>query len=133
MEKKLDKKKKPLFVKILLSILYIILALLILFIGWMVFCSFQKDSNVKALPADYSVYIRTDSIYHAAEPLIDLKAMDVVLAEQNLSSFRKVFYTIRESNLRKNKLLAFALSRKVDAALYDQNNYVAIIDMGFLS
>ncbi len=131
--KKTDKKKKPVIVKILLGILFFILAVLLVFIAWMTFCAFQRDSSVKALPPDYSVYIRTDSIYHAAEPLIDLKAMDVVLAEQNFTSFRNTFYTIRESKFRKNKFLALALSRKVDAALYDQNNYLAIMDMGFLS
>ncbi|MCR5189694.1 MAG: hypothetical protein K6C97_12240 [Treponema sp.] len=130
---KTDKKKKPVIVKILLGILYFILAILLVFIAWMTFCAFQRDSSVKALPSNYSLYIRTDSIYHAAEPLIDLKAMDVVLAEPDFTSFRDTFYTIRESKLRKNKLLAFALSRKVDAALYENNNYLAVIDMGILS
>lgn len=133
-EKDVKKKaKKPFIVKLLLAILYLILTILIVFIAWMAFCAFQRESSVKALPSDYSLYIRTDSIYDAAEPLIDLKAMDVVLAEPDFSSFRNTFYTIRESSLRKNKLLALALSRKVDAALYEDNNYLAIIDMGFLS
>jgi len=128
-----NKKKKPFIVKLLLTILFIILGLLLVICGWLSFCALQKDSSVKALPNNYSLYIRTDSIYHAAEPLIDLKAMDVVLADPQFSNFRSDFYKIRESKLRKNKLLAFALSRRVDAALYEDNNYVAIIDMGFLS
>lgn len=127
------KKKKPFIVKFLLTILIILLVLILLICGWFIFSAFNKEAVINAVPANYSMYVRTDSIWHSTEPLMDLKAADIVLADPSLSDFREPFYTIRESELRKNKFLAFALSRRVDAALYDNNAVLAIIDMGFLS
>lgn len=127
-----DKKKSPL-TKVLLSILYAILALLFIFIAWMVFASFQRESKLKAIPENYSIYLRTDSLYKAAEPLIDLKAMDLLLSDPKFSKFRKTFYSIRESKLRKNPLIALPLSRRVDFAMYNSGDYIALVDMGFLS
>lgn len=128
-----NKKRKPFIVKFLLAILYIILAVILVIVAWMTFCALNRTENVKALPGNYSIYVRTDSIYDAVEPLIDLKAMDIVLAEPGLSSVRESFYAARETSWRENFFVDLALSRRLDAALYDENNFVAVLDMGFLS
>lgn len=130
---KKTKKKKPFIARFFITLFSIILVILILIIGWIVFCIINRESVTNALPANYSVYVRTDSIWNAAEPLMDLKAADIILANPTLSEVREPFYKIRESRLRKNKFVAFALSRRVDAALYDDNSFLAIVDMGFLS
>lgn len=126
-------KNKPFLFRIFFSILWIFCGLVGLVFAWMLFCGLDRTSTVNALPNNYSVYIRTDSFYDAVEPLVDLKAMDVVLAEPSFSNARQIFYSIRESDLRKNAFVKLAFSRRIDVAMYDGSNFVAIVDMGFLS
>ena len=138
LEEKTDKKNpkkanKPFIVKILLAIFYILLALIVIFIAWMSFSAFDKKSSISGLPKNFSVYVRTDSVWSAVEPLIDLKAADVVLAQPAAANFRETFYKLRETNIRKNKFVDLALSRRIDAALYENNHFLAILDMGFLA
>ncbi|MCR4743367.1 MAG: hypothetical protein K5866_10930 [Treponema sp.] len=130
---KSKKSKKPFIVRFLLAILYLLLAIIVIFIAWMTFSAFDRKSSISGLPKNFSVYVRTDSVWSAVEPLIDLKAADVVLAQPAAANFRETFYKLRETNIRKNKFVDLALSRRVDAALYENNNFLAILDMGFLS
>ena len=133
---KKTKKKRNGFVRFLLFILKFILVLLILFAIWCAYSAIEKKNALALLPQDYSVYIHTDSAWKALEPLLDLQAADLLLSDEPLSQFRSLFMDLRSFNLRKSKLVAFAASRKVDAALYEGNaaeNFVAIIDMGVFS
>jgi len=134
-EEKKDKrkKKKPFIVRLLRAIIILILVLLILIAGWFTFCFFNKTSSINALPKNYTVYVRTDSAWNAIEPLMDLKAADILLSDPNFVKFREIFMTIRESKLRTNPVVSYALSRRIDAALYEDNNFLAIVDMGLLS
>ncbi|MCR4735402.1 MAG: hypothetical protein K5829_10415 [Treponema sp.] len=132
-ENKKTKKKKPFIVRFLLTILIILLVIILSISAWFIFCAFQKEDVVNAVPENYSAYVRTDSLWDALEPLMDLKAADIVLADPSMSNVREPFYKIRESELRNNKLVDFALSRRLDAILYDNKSALAIIDMGFLS
>lgn len=130
------KKKRNWFVRFLLFILKFLLVLLILFALWCAYSAIEKKNSLAMLPQNYSVYVHTDSVWNALEPLLDLQAADLLLSDEPLSQFRSLFMDLRASNLRKSKLVAFAASRKVDAALYEGNaaeNFVAVVDMGVLS
>lgn len=128
-----SKKKKPFFVKFLLGILSFLLIIAAVILLWTGFCSINKTSSVKALPPEYSLYIRTDSVWEALSPLIDLQAADIILAEPQLTPFRELFFSLRENKVRNNSFIKTALSRRIDAALYENNAFLAIADMGFLS
>lgn len=133
-----SKKKKPFILRFFKAIFSIILTLVIILVLWFAFCYFNKVDNLSALPSDFSAYIRTDSVWDAVEPILDLKAADILLADEPLVTFRETFLSLRESDLRNNFLVSYALSRRIDAALYnsedsEETSYLGIIDMGLLS
>lgn len=132
-EAKTKKKKTPFIVKFFLTIICIILFLIAALLAWCGFCYFDKVASVKALPFNYSIYVRTDSVWEAVSPLVDLQAADLILSEPQAATFRELFFSLRESKYRDNPLLQAALARRIDAALYDDNSFLAIADMGFLS
>ena len=74
MKEKNDKKKLPLGVRLLLLPFKIILVLLVVVLIWFTFCFFDRVKPADALPPDYALYLRTDSVWGTAEPLLDLDA-----------------------------------------------------------
>ena len=134
--KKSSKKKNPV-VNFLVGLSIFILVIILLIIGWCIFSALDKQSSLSMLPVGYSTYLRTDSAWDAIDPMIDLQAADILLSSPDFSQFREPFMALRGSTLRTNKLFTTLLSRRVDAALYsDQNSnqsFCAIIDLGFLS
>ena len=136
-EKEVDKKKKNPLIKVLFGILIFILVIVLVFVAWCTFSALDKQDTLSMLPVGYSTYLRTDSAWDAIAPLIDLQAADILLSSPEFSQFREPFMALRGSTLRNNKLFTTLLSRRIDAALYtDQNSnqdFTAIIDLGFLS
>ena len=136
-DKSTDKKKKSFGVKFLVGLSIFILVIVLLIVGWCTFSALDKKSALSMLPVGYSTYLRTDSAWDAIDPLIDLQAADIILSSPDFSQFREPFMALRGSTLRTNKLFTTLLSRRVDAALYSDENsnqhFTAIIDLGFLS
>ena len=135
-DKKSEKKKNPM-VKILFGILIFLLVIILAVVAWCTFSALDKQNTLSILPVGYSTYLRTDSAWDAIDPLIDLQAADILLSSPDFSQFREPFMALRGSTLRTNKLFTTLLSRRVDAALYSDENsnqhFTAIIDLGFLS
>ena len=135
-DKKSEKKKNPM-VKVLFGILIFLLVIILAVVAWCTFSALDKQNTLSILPVGYSTYLRTDSAWDAIDPLIDLQAADIILSSPEFSQFREPFMALRGSTLRTNKLFTTLLSRRIDAALYsDQNSnqdFTAIIDLGFLS
>ncbi len=136
-EKEVDKKKKNPLIKVLFGILIFILVIVLVFVAWCTFSALDKQDTLSMLPVGYSTYLRTDSAWDAIAPLIDLQAADILLSSPEFSQFREPFMALRGSTLRNNKLFTTLLSRRIDAALYtDQNSnqdFTAIIDLGATS
>lgn len=132
-----NKRKKSPIIKVLLGILVFVLVIVLSLVAWCTFSALDKQDTLSMLPVGYSTYLRTDSAWDAIDPLIDLQAADIILSSPEFSQFREPFMALRSSTLRNNKLFTTLLSRRVDAALYtDQNSnqdFTAIIDLGFLS
>ena len=138
------KKKLPLGVRLLLLPFKIILVLLVIILIWFAFCRFDRIKPVDALPPDYVLYLRTDKIWDATEPLLDLNATLVAMTSPELQKYRETYLNIKSSKLRKNAFVKFALKRRVDAALYNgiqeegveeqsSPNFIAILDSGALA
>lgn len=133
------KKKLPLPVRLLLLPFKIIFILLIVILLWFSFCAFDRINPLDALPKDYTLYLRTDKIWNAAEPLLDLNATLVAMSSPELQQYRESYLKIKSSKLRKNPFVKFALQRRLDAALYgsaneaDSPDFIALLDSGFLS
>ena len=148
------KRRNPLL--IFLKVLGIILLLLVLALAaWIVFSGLNKKSSLSLIPSQYGVYLHTDSVWEAVNPLLDLQAAEILLATKEFSSLRPVFIALRQSQLRNNKLLELVASRPVDVGLYlaaqaaasgtthttpdsengilGGNHFVAVVDMGFFS
>ena len=136
-----NKKKLPVWAKILLLPFELILAVLIILLIWFTFCFFNRTKSIDALPPEYAVYVRTDSIFHNVDPLLDLDATLIAMTDTGLQKFREPYLNIKKSKLRKNFFVKMALKRRLDVAVYepDQSNnsntapVVAILDAGFLS
>ena len=127
------KKKKPFILRFLKGILIFLLVIILIIAGWIGFCSFNKTESLNAIPSDFSAYVRTDSIWEAVEPVLDLKAADIILVNDTLVTFRETFLKLRESKIRNNIFVSYALSRRVDAGLYKENSFLVVVDMGLLS
>ena len=116
---KKNKKKKPLFLRILLFPFKVILLLLIIIFIWFLISFFNKKSSLDALPKDFSLYLRTDSLWDTLNPLLDIDATLVFLSSPEMQQFREPFLEIKKSKLRDNFFVQQALKRRIDIALYD--------------
>lgn len=128
-----NKKKRPAIIHFFRFMLTLILLLIFVIVAWFSFCLINKTTSLKAIPTEYSLYLRTDSLWEAVNPVLDLKAADLLLVDEPFVQFRQTFLDLRESKLRDNFFVSYALSRRIDAALYEDNSFIAIADMGLLS
>lgn len=133
MDKQENKKKKlPLGVRLLLLPFKLVLVLLIVVLAWFTFCYFDRVKSTDALPPEYAVYLRTDSIWDTAEPLLDLDATLIAMTSPELQKYRDTFLKVKSSRLRKSFFVRTALKRRLDAAVYN-GSAIGILDAGVLS
>lgn len=137
-EKPSKKKKLPLAVKILLFPFEFALIVAVIVLLWFTWCYFDRIKPVEALPPDYALYLRTDSIWDAAEPLLDLDATLIAMTSPELQKYRESYLEVKKSKYRKNIFIRNLLHRRVDAALYGfdeegKASALAIVDAGFYS
>ena len=133
-----DKKKLPFALKLLLLPFEILLALLIVVLAWFTFCYFDRIKPAEALPPDFAVYLRTDSVWTSTEPLLDLDATLIAMTSPQLQKSRNTYLKIKSSKLRKNFFVRKALERRFDAAVYGKDEsrsggVIGVLDAGFLS
>jgi len=138
MKKTETKQKAPLWKKLLLFPLKLILAILAVILIWFTFCFFDRIKPVDAIPPEYALYLRTDKVWDNAEPLLDLDASLIALTSPELQKFRQTFLNLKSSKLRNNFFVKHALKRRLDAAIYqpdanDKNTFTIVLDAGFLS
>ncbi len=137
-DKKKAKKKLPVGVRIILFPFKLILFLLLVLLVWFIFCYFDRVKSVDTLPPDYAVYLRTDSVWGTAEPLLDLDATLIAMTSPEMQQYRDTYLMVKSSKLRKNFFVKKALQRRLDAAIYgiegeDKTAAIAVLDAGFLS
>ena len=126
-------KKKNSFLIVLKVLGIILLSVIAVILLWLAFSALDKKKASDVIPSDFSVYIRTDSVWNSAEPLLDLQAVEILLANPSLSSARTMFLNFRSSSLRNNFFVKMALKRRVDLSVYENSSYLAVLDLGFLS
>ncbi|MBR1638739.1 MAG: VCBS repeat-containing protein [Treponema sp.] len=126
--------KNPLsfILRFIKALFIIILIILICLAAWFTFASFDRTASSQAIPADYAVFLRTDSAWDTLSPLLDVEAVQVILSTPEFSTYRELYLKLKTSSLRENPLVQKALQRRIDAALYE-NGYVAVLDTGFLA
>ena len=131
------KKKSSGFGTLLKVLGCILLVVIVALAAWILYSGLNRKKSLSLLPPQYGLYLHTDSVWEAVNPLLDLQAADILLATEEFSSFRSLFMNLRQSQLRENKLLALAAARPVDVGIYfdkdNKTNIVAVVDMGFLS
>ena len=127
-----SKKKLPVAVKLLLLPFELVLVLLIAVFLWFTFCFFDRVQPVEALPPDFAIYLRTDSVRDTTEPLLDLDATLIAMTSPALQKNRDTFLKLKSSPLRKNFFVKQALQRRFDAAVYE-DGAVGVLDAGFLA
>ncbi len=129
------KKKLPLIMRFLRFVLCFVLTIILLSGAVLAYCAFDRVSPLSLLARNFSFMVHIESVWDTVEPLLDLQAAEDFLSAPEYSSARKIFMQLKASDLRKNKLLDFALSRNIDAAFYHEfsDSYVACVDLSFLS
>lgn len=132
------KKKRPLALRLLLLPVKLLLVFLLIVLVWFTFCFFDRIKPADALPPDYALYMRTDSVWDTTEPLLDLDATLVAMTSPELQKYRDKYLLVKSSKLRKNFFVRQALKRRVDAALYASEKEgepaaIIVLDAGFLS
>lgn len=136
-DKSKKKKKRNPFVRFILFLLKFILALILIIAAWCTFSALDKKKSIKMIPQGYAAYLHTDSLYDCVRPLLDLRAAEIFLSDSSMSDIRGIFMMLRESEWRDNPVVKTLVSRKIDAALYSQNDnlstFVASVDLGVLS
>ena len=129
------KKPNP-FVKILQIILVVLLSLFAAIGLWIAFSCFNKAKSISLYPKNFDVFVHTDSLYETVNPLLDLKAAEMVLADPELGSARQTFMAIKSSEFRNSKAIQKLLSREINAAVYGNGkdmNFIATAELGILS
>ncbi|MCR5699536.1 MAG: VCBS repeat-containing protein [Treponemataceae bacterium] len=126
-------KKKNVPLAILKVFGIILLSIIVVILLWVAFSALDRKKASAAIPSDFSVYVRTDSVWDSAEPLLDLQAVEILLANPSLSSARTMFLNFRSSSLRNNFFVKMALRRRIDLSVYENSSYLAVLDLGELS
>ncbi len=127
------KKKKNPFLRFLSGIFWFLIILILIPVIWLTVNAFIKTDILDSVPSDYSVHLRTDSVWDAVNPLLDLQAADLLLSEPALASSKEILMDFRQSPLRSNKYVGLALSRRMDFMLYEGTDFIAVLDTGFLA
>lgn len=131
------KTKKNPFLTFIKFILTFALSCILILLLWMGFSAADRASALKMIPKGFAVYVRMDSAWKALNPLLDLRAAEVLFSSSDFSQFRAPFMQLRSSSLRNNKAAAYFASRRADVALYKTDNgkqdFLALIDLSFLS
>ncbi|MCR5218473.1 hypothetical protein [Treponema sp.] len=131
------KKKKPFILRFIFGILKFICAILVILFVAMVVCAFHKKNVLEVIPQGFSLYVHTDSVWEAVEPLAELDAADLLFSDPEFADFREPFMEFRSNEWRKSPFLSFIASRKADVALYPNEkgefDFLAVVDLSYLS
>ena len=131
-ETKTGKKKHNPLLVFLKFILILLLAIIIAFAAWVAFSALDKKDSLSVIPNDFAAYVRTDHLWKTVNPLVDLKALDVFLADPKYGEVRNAVVNFRSSDLRNKKYVAFALDRRIDATYYTDGSFCASVNpIGF--
>ena len=82
------KKKSSGFGNLLKVIGCILLLVIIALAAWILYSGLNKKKSLSLLPSSYGLYLHTDSVWEALNPLLDLQAADILLATEEFSSFQ---------------------------------------------
>lgn len=135
-ETKVSKKRNPV-VKVLRFFMFLIVGVISVLLCGMIFSALHRKNVLEVLPKGFNAYVHTDSVWDAAEPLLDLQAADLALTGQEMADLRGLFMELRNSPLRNSAAVSFIAGRKADFALYDKDgdsyDFVAALDLSFMS
>ena len=97
-----SKKRNP-FLSFVKGFFILLLSLLLILGLWCGFSALHKKPSISLLPSNFSVYVHTDSIWEALNPIIDLQVADVILSTPEMAQLREAFVSFRQSPLRSKK------------------------------
>lgn len=126
--------RPPAILRFLRGVAVFIVVLILLVGGLLAFCALDRRPVLSVVPRDFSVYVGTEDLFGTLEPMLDLQAADVALVSSpELRKFRAAFMDLRSSPLRRNPAVRIAGARRVNAALYPDGSFLAVVDMSWLS
>ena len=128
--KKTSKKKHNPLLIFFKVILIFLLVIIIALATWVAFSALDKKDSLSVIPNDFAAYVRTDHLWETVNPLVDLKALDVFLADPKYGEVRNAVVNFRSSDLRNKKYVAFALDRRIDATYYTDGSFCVAVNLG---
>lgn len=101
--------------------------------GILLYCRFDAADPLDCLPSGFLLFAQTASVGEALDPMLDLTVLDTVLAEPQFGAARETLLALRTSSLRNSRLFKAVSSRRIDAAVYEDGSFGAVIQMGMFS
>lgn len=130
-----SKKRNP-FLSFVKGFFILLLSLLLILGLWCGFSALHKKPSISLLPSNFSLYVHTDSVWEALNPIIDLQVADVILSTPEMAQLKEAFVSFRQSPLRSKKYVEVLASRPVDIGIFmngEKTDILGIVDLGFLS
>jgi len=126
--------KKKSFFGSLVKFLLISIFILLLITGISIlYYLFTKEDIKKYIPKDFLGYVKIESLSKAYDNLIDLRAIDTIIATEDFKKIYKTLQEVRRSKYAKNKLLISLINMKVDIILNKDYSPILLFDLGFKS
>ena len=105
----------------------------VVFIGTYIFYRMTKEEVKKYIPADYTGYIKIDSLLDTYNSLIELRASDIILSKTELKDIYKTILDLRSTSIFKNKFLIRLLNIKVNIVFKKDYFPILLLDLGYKS
>ncbi|MCG8573108.1 MAG: DUF3352 domain-containing protein [Spirochaetes bacterium] len=122
------------FGKTLLKVIAIILVIVFLLVaGFYFYYLFTRDDSTEYISSDYLMYIKVDSIKDLYDNLIDLRAAEIILANEQLAALNKTLLEYKSKDLAKNFFFRNLLEIRTDIILDRNYAPVLILDPKFKS
>lgn len=123
-------KFKDVIKKVIKVVIIILMVLLVVFLSLLIHHNVTKKNAAEYLPVDAQAYIEIDSLKELYDDIIDLKALEIVLSQDNLND---LFYSLIDfKNADFSDSILFKELLKLKAYIVLQENYSPglIIDPG---
>ncbi|MBU0935943.1 MAG: VCBS repeat-containing protein [Spirochaetes bacterium] len=94
---------------------------------------FSRSAPGSYIPQDFDFYASVPSASRFANEVIHLQALDTVLSTPETLGVRGLVRSLRVNPILRNEYFIKVADIRVDAALYADNSFVAVADMGLRS
>lgn len=93
----------------------------------------HRSSPTRHIPEDFSLYASLPSVSRFANEVIHLQALDTILTSPDTMMLRGLVRQLRVNPILRSKAFIRLANIRIDGALYEDNSFVAVVDLGWRS